>query len=53
MGSIYVNVCENFYEKSKFLSKIKIFVKNPNFLLKIKFLSKIKIFVQNQNFCLK
>jgi len=49
----------NCWHKSKFLSKIKIFVnnqiffKNQNFCQKSKFLSKIKIFVKNQNFCQK
>ena len=49
----------NFCQKSKFLSKVEIFVKsemfvkNQNFCLKSKFFSKIQIFVQNPNFCQK
>ena len=43
----------NFRHKSKFLSKIQIFVKTPNFRQKSKFSSKILIFVKNPNFCQK
>jgi len=41
---------QNFGQKLRSSSKIKIFVKKQNFCQKSKFLSKIKIFVKNQNF---
>ena len=50
------NVCQNsnlFFNKSKFWSKIEIFVKNRNLCQKSKFLSKIEIYVKNRNLCQK
>jgi len=35
---------QNLYKKSKFQSKIKIYIKNPNFSQKSKFTSKVEFF---------
>ena len=49
------NFCQRlkFCEKSKFWSKVEIFVKSRNFSQKSKFLSKVEIFIKSRTVCQK
>ena len=48
--STFLSKNRNFHQKSKFSSKMEIFVKSPNFGENSKFWSKIQILLENRNF---
>ena len=49
-SNMFVGNKNGFGRKSKFLSKIEIFIENRNFYRNSKFLSKLEIFIENRNF---